>query len=102
MLVSAVYNPKIGKVFSKFYHVHWEFFFLLMLIYCLIENSSWPCFVFCPVFFLVLRKWNWFLYSNCILLKCVHVFVYLGSVIHVDRERSGSEVARVLDPRQSD
>ena len=25
--------------------------FLLMVIQCLIENSSWPCFVFCPVFF---------------------------------------------------
>ena len=33
---------------------------------------------------------------------CVHVFVYLASVIRVDRERSGSEVARVLHPRQRD
>ena len=30
----------------------------------------------------------------------MHVFVYLGSIIRVDRERSGLEVARVLDPRQ--
>ena len=26
MLVSAGYNPKIGKVFSKFYHIHSELF----------------------------------------------------------------------------
>ena len=32
----------------------------------------------------------------------VHVFVCLGSVIRVDREHSGSEVAIVLDPRQKD
>ena len=36
-------------------------------------------------------------------LMCpMHVFVYLGSVIHFDGERSGSEVARVFDPRQRD
>ena len=29
----------------------------------------------------------------------MHVFVYLGSVIRVDRERSCSEVARALDSR---
>ena len=32
----------------------------------------------------------------------MHVFVYLASVIRVDRERSGSEVARELHPRQRD
>ena len=32
----------------------------------------------------------------------MHEFVYLGSVIRVDRGRSGSEVARELDPRQRD
>ena len=32
----------------------------------------------------------------------MHVFVYMGPVICVDRTRSGPMVARVLDPRQSD
>ena len=41
-------------------------------------------------------------YFDCIMLKFVHVFVYLSSVIHVYRERSNSVVARVLDPRQRD
>ena len=66
MLVAAGYNPKIGKVFFKFYHKHSELFsYIYSMFY---GNSSWPCFVFCPVFFIVLRKWNWFLYFNCILL----------------------------------
>ena len=40
--------------------------------------------------------------TNCILLLCVHVFVYLGSVTHVYREHSGPVVARVLDQKQRD
>ena len=74
-----------------------------------------PCFVFGTVVFvvlwgmtlcaisssvsIVLRNGNWFLYLNCILLLCVHVFVYLGSVIHVYR---GPVAARVLDQKQRD
>ena len=64
MFISAGYNPKLEKAFSKFYQSS----FLLMLIQCLIENSSGPCFVFGPIFFIVLRKGNWCVYFVCILL----------------------------------
>ena len=50
---------------------------------------------------IVLRKGDCFLNLNCIVLLCMHAFVYLGSVIHIFRERSGSVVARELGPRQS-
>ena len=54
---------------------------------------------------IVLRKGNWFLYLNCFLLwelvsvlkllfaYMCDVFVYLCSVIHVHRERSGIVIA---------
>ena len=69
-----------------------------MLIQCLIENSSLPCFVFGLVFFLsYLENGTGFCTS---IAFCFNVCMYL--VIRVDRERSGSEVARELDPRQRD
>ena len=62
-----------------------------MLIQCSNGNSLCACFVFGPVVFVVLwgmalcaisssasiilRNGNWFLYLNCILLLCMHVFV---------------------------
>ena len=52
MFISAGYNPKLEKAFSKFYQSS----FLLMLIQCWIENFSGPCFVFGPVFSLYLER----------------------------------------------
>ena len=68
-----------------------------MLIHCLIENSSWPCFVFCPVFSSYLESGTGFCTS---IAFCFNVCMYLFIWVRVDRERSGSEVARVLDSRQ--
>ena len=51
MFISAGYNPKLEKAFSKFYQSS----FPLIIIQCWIENFSGPCFVLALFFSLYLE-----------------------------------------------
>ena len=75
---------------------------ILILIQCLIENSPWPCFVFCPVFSSYLENGTGFCTSIAFCFNvCMYLFIWVLLFVLIGG-RIGSEVARELDPRQRD